>query len=176
MELDFTPDKTKFKNSQGMYILQGIFFEYGHMTDHAYTQYTLKDEAHQGYPSLRELYVTLADPTEYTFANTYLGGWPHFQKLIGSHFFTPFIDQWREEVEIKLQAKALAELTKMANDPDAKNYYNANKLLLDKGWKEKKAPITRTAKKKIFEEATKMGQSSATISDDYNTIIMNKPN
>jgi len=171
----FTPDKTKFKNSKGQYILQGLFYEMGTLSDNQYVQYTLKDTDYLGYPSLYQCYMSLDDPTEYTFATQFLGGWIHFQKLVASSFFPEYVTRWREEMEIKLQSKALAHLITESNDPDSRHCYNANKLLLDKGWKDKKTPVTRTAKEKIKEEAHRLQSTSATIEDDYETFIQNNP-
>lgn len=135
MESDWRPDKTKFKDSMGKYITQSLFLEHGY--DTRYAVYTLLDfdKEYKGviYPSLRKLYVDMGDPTEYLFATTYLFGWDHWQRIAANVAIARDIEVWREELEIKLRAEAVAQLLKQSN-----GNFNAAKWVADGQWKGKR--------------------------------------
>lgn len=150
------------------YLLQALFYEYG---NNQYTKYTLKRRDYKGYPSLYRLYMEMGDPTEYTFATKYLYDWKHWNLLCDTSWFKPHIDEWREELEIKHQAQALHNLKLMSQDKADKNYYQANKFLIDKGWKQKKEKITQTAKDKIHRKAVELAEESVLEKEDYERIV-----
>ena len=157
-----------FKAPNGHYILKGLFYEYG---ETEWTRYTLKRQDYKGYPSLFRLYIESNDPTEYEFALAYLFDWKHWDTLCKWKWFLPLITEWREEMEIKLQAQALKNLRLMADDKTSKTYYQANKLLIDKGWKEKKETTTRTAKDKIKKEAQILTEEALDLEEDFKRIV-----
>lgn len=160
-----------FKNEQGSYLTKALFYE-TNTTRPEQIIYTLKDEDHKVgdvvYPSLRKIYVSLADPTEYSIATRYLGGWAHWKKLLNSGWFVPLIEEWREELEVALRSDALRTILVEAKDEDSKNSYAANKLLLEGGWKEKaKGGVGRTTKEKIKQEADALFKQDSEVIDDY---------
>lgn len=168
-------DKTKFKNSSGTHILKQIFFEFSD-AEHQYSVYTLKDYDHEyngvTYPSLRRLYVECEDPTEYQFATEHLDSWAHWKKLIASNFFKPYLKEWREELEVRLRAKALARIKTRAASND-KDSMQADKILLSGGWKtpEEKTGAGRPSKDKIKQEAEKLFQEQSVHDEDYERIF-----
>jgi uncharacterized protein Usg len=165
------------KNSIGQFIILPLFYELATGDKKKYVQYTLKEEDYQGYPSLRRLYLETEDPTEYEFSQKYLWSWKHWKVLCSSPTIKPYIEEWREELEVKLQAQALAHLISSANSETDRNAYNANKFLMDKGWKDKKdQKITRTAKDKIKTEAARIIDIHEDVAADFETIIQGKPN
>lgn len=165
----------KFKNVNGAWLTRGLFFETClHNEDNI--MYTLKEYDHEvrgkKLPSLYKLYMEMEDPTEYEFANEYLGGWTHWKKLCDSPFFLEHVTNWREELTIKLKAKALHQIRQKAQDPDNKDNYQANKFLIDKGWEEKKkGGVGRTTKDKIKQEANKIALTQSEFDEDYNRIL-----
>lgn len=132
-------DRSKFKDDMGKFITQGIFLETNYNTEQAV--YTLKDydHTHKGvvYPSLKLLYLKEEDPTEYLFAEKYLAGWPHWKRLVGNVVIRRYIDDWREELELKLRAYAIREL-KMLVESENGNF-QAAKFLADRGWDKRAA-------------------------------------
>ena len=168
-------DKTKFKNSSGTHILKQIFFEFSD-AEHQYSVYTLKDYDHEyngvTYPSLRRLYVECEDPTEYQFATEHLDSWAHWKKLIASNFFKPYLKEWREELEVRLRAKALARIKTRAAS-NGKDAQQADKILLSGGWKtpEEKTGAGRPSKDKIKQEAEKLFQEQSVHDEDYERIF-----
>lgn len=168
---------SRFKNSGGNFYLQALFWDKN--TDPLKTNsiYTLKDEDHtvgnKTYPSLRKLYVALEDLTEYEFSQKYLGGWPHWKKLRECSWFQPFYEEWREELEIRVRARALNEIKAKAYNPDHKDNLTASKFIVSGGWEKKpeKGGVGRTTKQKIQTEAEKLFKTKDEIEEDYNRLL-----
>lgn len=127
------PNKEQMVDSMGKSITQSLFLEIN------YTEmsvYTLKDSHYEYngkiYPSLKQLYLEMEDPTEYEFANTYLLGWKHWQRLCDNKAIRKHIDEWREELEWKLRAKGIKQIIKAAGSP--LGGLQAAKWLADRGW------------------------------------------
>lgn len=124
-------DKSKMMDTGGRYLTQSMFLEVNYEPN---ATFTLKDNDHEWngviYPSLKRLYIEFEDPTEYDFANTYLLGWRHWQKLIGNKMLLNHVQEWREELEFKLRAKGVKNMMLSA----ASGNYQASKWLVDRGW------------------------------------------
>lgn len=120
----------------GNFITQALFFELKH--DHERALYTLKEEDHtlpdgRVLPSLKRLYLECLDPTEYEFATTYFYSWKHWKRCLGNKLVLKEVEEWREELEIKIRSEGLRGAINNAMDGN----YQANKWLVDKGWVEK---------------------------------------
>ena len=124
-------DKSRFKNAQGVRYLKELFFETT-LKDKSLVLYTLKDRDHCGYPSLYLKYLLAADLTEYLFAQEYLEGWDHWEKLCKSEWFKPYLSRWRKELSLKLEAEILHRFALIAANPSAEGAFQANKILLDR--------------------------------------------
>lgn len=98
-----TKSPSQFKNSKGSWLTRSLFLEVGQTKDHIL--YTLKDQEHNSFPSLRRLYLETEDISEYRFANTHLGGWDHWQELLGQDWFAEYITRWRSELHAKMVSK-----------------------------------------------------------------------
>ena len=124
----------EFQDKMGRWFTEGMFVEVSR-TDKIDAPYCLNPRNEtKDMPSLKRLYLECADPTEYLFATTHLGGWKHWQKLLRCSWFKPHIKEWREELEIKLRAEGIREQRRLAN----KGSSNAARWLAEKGWEEKK--------------------------------------
>ena len=128
-------DKDKMKvPSNGNMRTQGLFLEleYG---KHETAVYTLSDEhkTYKGkeYPSLKKLYLEMEDPVEYEFATKYLLGWRHWQRLLNNQLVRPYIEEWRDELNLKLRSKAFKEILDRSKTEQGTT---ANKWIADKGW------------------------------------------
>lgn len=162
-----------FKNSSGAHLLKSIFFEYDDITK-SQAIYTLKDYDHtvdgKLYPSLRRLYVELEDPTEYEFATKYLDSWSHWKKLSAASFFTEHLNDWREELSVRLRAQAVNRI-KVESKSGSKAAFQANKFLVAGQWTEKSSPVGRPTKEKIKSEAEKLFKESSVVDDDFDRIV-----
>jgi hypothetical protein len=135
-EKAFLPNKGQMLDSTGRPITQSMFLE---LTYAEAAIYTLKDADYEYngklYPSLKRLYLLEDDPTEYEFATKYLLNWKHWQRLCENKLIRRSIDEWREELEIKLRSRAVKEMIKSS----ANGKIVASKWLADKGWAQRGA-------------------------------------
>ena len=126
-------DKSKFKDSGGRPITQSLFLEIGY-SENAF--YTLKDEDYEYngkvYPSLKRLYLEHEDVHEYDFATTYLLGWNHWQRLLNNKQVRKYIDEWRNELDLKLKSAGFRAILESALDEDGG--FQAQRYLADRGW------------------------------------------
>jgi len=142
-----------YLREDGAPLTLALFYETAvHSTDRVL--YTLRDEDYAGFPSLKRLYMEMADPIEYDFALKYFYGWEQWEKITSTQWFSEYITQWRKELAIKLKSDALKRVMEEAQDKSRKNNYNANRFLIDKGWLDKethKGPVGRPKKQEIKE-------------------------
>ncbi len=155
-----------FRTPQGQYLLTSLFIEKSY-SDRTYVLYTWNTVDHEdGYKSLHRLYMDAADPTEVYVALNYFENWEHWQRLCRTTWFKPIVEEWRYELELRIKSKALASIMEVAKG-EAKNTFDAQKLLLSGAWKEKEGPAKgRPTKQRIKEEAEALFQSSQDIKAD----------
>lgn len=128
-------DKNSLKASNGVPLTQGLFLEiqYGE-----FAVFTLKDDDYEyngkTYPSLKKLYLEMEDVVEYEFATKYLLGWTHWQRMCANKQLLKHIEEWREELELKLRSKAIKAMRDKVNTEQG---INAAKWLAEKGWDKK---------------------------------------
>lgn len=65
----------------------------------------------------KEVYMELLDPTEWEPAMYLIGDWNHWEQLAERSAVSPFIQQWRKELKIKIRSVAIASLKKQADSP-----------------------------------------------------------
>lgn len=144
----------KFKNGSGKFLLRGLFYERVG-ADKEGVLYTLKDVDHEGFPSLKRLYLETNDPTEYRFAKKYMFSIEHWDDLCQCDWFIPIVREWRRELFLSLQSRALANIIQEA-EKDSQSKLNANKYLLERSWEPKKPAsnaVGRPSKRAIQEAA-----------------------
>ncbi len=123
----------KFKDEKGRWLTQAIFYECYRDNETYPPIYTLKEDDYKGFKSIKKIYLSLEDPTEYKLATKYLGGWEHWKCICECTFFKPHVAAWREELEIKMKCKELEEII---NDPN--KTFVAKKFLINKEWEVKR--------------------------------------
>ncbi len=110
--------------------------------------FTLKDYDHElrgvEYPSLKLIYLSYDDPTEWEFAQDVFGNWRHWEKICGNARLRQWINQWREEQEVKIRSQAIREMLK-----HSKNRDSAAKWVAEKGWDKS---LGRPTKKQLEQE------------------------
>lgn len=164
----------KFKNVMGAHLLQALFFETAVDVERPDCLYTLKQEAHEGYPSIHQLYVSLSDASEYSFALSYFDNLSHWKKLTACNWFKPYLEAMREELDLKLRAEALNNLKNIAADKSNKSHYLANKFIIENGLAPKKDARGRPSNEKIKEAASQLFKTSEEVNEDYERL--NLPN
>lgn len=164
-------DKKKMLDGGGKPLTQSLFLEVGYSEQ---SIYTLKDEDHmyEGklYPSLKRLYLEMEDLTEYEFANTYLLGWRHWKRLCENKLLRKSIDEWREELELKVRARGIREAVKAAEAGG----FQAAKWLADRGWSQRVAG--RPSKEEVEREKKFQARASEEFTADVVRLFGNGEN
>jgi hypothetical protein len=158
-----------FKDEQGRLLYSKLFYERCVPATRQKVRYTLKDQEHEGYPSLYQLYMESEDPTEYAFATKYFDSYNHWINLTQAEWFKEYITRFRTELETKLRSKALASIIKEARS-GSKNAFLANKYLLEKGW-QPKGTKGRPSKDQIQKAAEEIATEDRNLKEDYLRIV-----
>lgn len=131
-------EKDKLQDTMGRPLTQSLFLELQYSD---YAVYTLKEDDYEykgkKYPSLKRLYLLEEDPTEYAFATKYLLGWQHWKRLCENKAIAKHIDEWREELELKLRCQAIRDMQNLCASESGN--YSAAKFLADRGWEKRGA-------------------------------------
>ncbi len=129
----WTIPKSLLKDSYGRYYTQGLFLEHSYNTKTAVFTFDDNDKEYKGktYPSLKKLYLHHEDPIEIDFANTYLAGWDHWNRLLANNIIRNHIDKWREELELQVRSYAIKNVI---DSLATKDNFQAAKWLASRGW------------------------------------------
>lgn len=131
-------EREKMLDTSGRPMTQSLFLEVGYGEEAIYTLKEV-DCMYKGkaYPSLKRLFLEMEDPTEYEFATTYLLGWKHWMRICENKLLRKHIDEWREELEMKLRSRAVKQAMQAAASTNGN--FQAAKWLADRGWATKGA-------------------------------------
>jgi hypothetical protein len=153
-------DKALLLDSRGRPITQSMFLEIGY-TDFAVFTTKDNDYTYKGkvYPSLKKLYLEYEDPTEYAFVQEYLSGWSQWKQLCNNQQTLKFINEWREELELKLRSQAIRDMIDQSADGGS---FQASKWLADRGWDK------RAAGRPSKQEQQKEQRVKEKISNEFN--------
>ena len=135
MKITWTHDQ--LRDSRGYPLTQSLFLEINY---NDYAVFTLNDEAKEYngkmYPSLRQYYLDIADPTEYQFAKQCLLGWDHWKRICDNKDIAKEVDKWRDELEVALRSEGILAIVD-ATTTEGGNF-QAAKWLADKGWEKQR--------------------------------------
>lgn len=167
-----------FKNSNGQLYTKRLFFETsGDVNDKSFTLYTLKDEDYtvdgKTYISLYKRYLELEDLTEFDFATLYFDSYEHFKILCQANWFFEHVLRWRNELRLKIKAKVLKKLRSTSDDIQNKNYFEANKLLLNhlSEADKNKTKRGRPSKEEIAHNLKQTAKEDEMTTDDHKRIF-----
>ena len=154
-----------------MWHTKGLFYETTIPEDRESmgTSWTLKEDDHHAdgkvYKSMKKLYIFMEDVTEYDFAQTTLGSYKHWERLLESPIIRPHIEQWRKELNLKMKARAMKSIIKAATE-DEKLSFQAMKYLADNEYLDTKSKRGRPSKDELKAELRKEVQTNKTLMDD----------
>ena len=141
-------DRTKFKDSMGRYLTQGLFLEYAY--DPTFAIYTVDghDREYKGktYYSLKKRYLNEEDVHEFKFATNHLADWEHWQRLLQNKWCFKHISMWREELEVKLASYGVQKVLDLAEDGN----FQAAKFVAERQWSKKRG---RPSKEEIMRKS-----------------------
>lgn len=131
-------DKSKLLDTIGRPLTQSLFLEIGYDTRYAIFTLNDDDKDYEGvtFISLKKLFLSCDDPTEYEFANKYLLGWRHWQRMNENVMLRKEFDVWREEFEVKLRSDAIRSIVDMTAEG---TNFQAAKWLADGGYSKRGA-------------------------------------
>lgn len=162
-------EKSALRDSKGRFLTQSLFLELGYKTDFAV--FTLKDDHYKYngkfYPSLKKLYLEFEDVTEYEFANRYLLGWEHWQKMLENLSIAKHIKKWREELELKIRCQAMRNAISSAK----KGNFQAAKYIVNGEYKPSKTG--RPTRKEAEREARINENLDEIANQDYLRLVTN---
>lgn len=134
--MSILPDEYK-RNGAGSFRTKSLFYETTNEEDKYYAFFTLQDDdlkvGKKVYPSVRKLYLAIADPTEYYFAIELFGTWEHWEHIASTAWMSKKLNVYRRELEVMLKAVSVKSLMK-ASTRDNSVGISASKYLIDKGW------------------------------------------
>ena len=149
MTLRYPEHKDLLKDSRNRYRTTSLFREF--YLSEAEPLWSLQDEDPQGkLPSLKKLYMDIADPTEYEFALQAFGSWKHWIKIKNSKVIKVFVEDWPVELEVKLRSEGIKGVIKEAESGKAK--FNAAKFLANADWKASTSKRGRPTKEEVERE------------------------
>lgn len=126
---------SKFKDSANRWLTSGLIYGLRDY-DMKFAMFCLDEDDREvdgkKLLSIKKLFLSCTDPTEYEFATKYLGGWAHWKALQEVSLLAPYIASWREELEVKLRAENIKHIATIAKTDKG---YQAAKFLADCGWK-----------------------------------------
>lgn len=136
------------KDDISRYRTQSLFYE--NRLDRYPFIFTLKDydlvipELDTPVKSLKRVYMELNDPTEYQIAVNVFGGLEHWTNLTSVAWLSPLIEQWRDELEVKVRSEALLQL-RLQSDKST----SAAQFLSKAAWKDRRGRPTKAEKEAI---------------------------
>ena len=161
-------EKPVLRDVTGRYLTRALFVELAEKDNmEKYPPMCTLKEAH-------DLYMEIADPTEYLFAKALLESpettfWDHWKRLLAMDDFMFHLSKWREELEVKLRANAIKTIKLASVDPE--KGITAAKWLAEKGFKEKKGAGRRSNDDIMREKKIQAGINSE-LDDDAKRISL----
>jgi hypothetical protein len=162
------PEHKEFlKDVVGRYRTQSLFREF-YIKD-VKPLWTLKDEDPANeLPSLKQLYLEVADPTEYQFALEAFGNWKQWLKIKASKAIGPYLEDWPLELELKLRSEGIQEVILEAQG--GKSKFNAAKFLANADWKGTASKRGRPSKEEVERERKIAAKLDSEFSEDAERI------
>lgn len=130
--MSYETDDNPLRDTIGNFRTQSLFLETNNTENKA--MFTLKDDPYTKngvtYPSLKRIYLSYDDPTEWQFVMDVFGNWRHWERICGNKILRAYVDQWRMEHEIMLRSKGVRAVVGLAQDKES-----AAKWLAEGKWK-----------------------------------------
>lgn len=163
-----TDPNNPFRNDQNRLYGRELFLEFN--TIPGVARYTLKDHDYQGCQSLKQLFLSARDTTEYLFANQYFDGWQHWDNIQKQAWMAPYVTQWRNELALLLEAEQIARLIK-TSEGTSKEAFAAQKYLRDLFGKKAGPGRGRPSNEEIQKAARQIADESQTLAEEAERVF-----
>ena len=125
MDIDKSNMKVPHNNN---YRVADLFYEVSRNKDLAV--YTLSDSPRRGLVCIRDVYLEIADTTEYLFAKECFLSWKHWKAVANSSALSSYVEEWREELAVKVRSEGAKSMIDAAAGGNA----TAAKWMVEEGW------------------------------------------
>lgn len=114
-------------------------------------------------------YVELEDLTGYKPALELVGSWKEWERMVNmSSQLSSLIDEWNEEIKIKIKSRAIEKVTSLIDREDSVGL-SAAKWISEEGWDKRKAG--RPTKAQIESEKKKLAKEANETSEEFGRIM-----
>ena len=138
-----------------------LFFELNDGTDKYTPIYSLEE--------FHNVFLELADLTEYKAAKKLVGEWTEWTRLKnGSPTFKRLVNEWKEELKVKLESEAYERILSLVNSDKEATALSAAKWFAENGWE--KSSKGRPTKAQIEAEKKRMAQEANVTSDELDRV------
>ena len=165
MNMNISDKELFLRDSMSRYRTKSLFYEYKHPEYNSI--FTLKPYDYNEHRSLKQVYMDLEDPTEGLIGTEVFTSYEHWKQMTTLAWFKDILAEWREELEMKLRAKALAELIRQSPRSTA-----AAQFLAKKGWEDRRGRPTRAEKAGALKKA--IGDSDK-VTELFKRAVNNEP-
>lgn len=168
--------KQYLTNKMNGMITEGLFWENRHASGTDRTPiYTFKgedihtDDGRIMY-SARKIYLECMYPTEYKAAIALVGDWEHWKRLMNNKMIMSHIEQWREELEIKMISQGIRTIVNNSVE-EGNTGLSAAKFLAKREWKEgQDKKRGRPTKEEVAKERRIQAAVDKSVEDDLERI------
>lgn len=159
---------SQFKDpTTGNFYTQSLFFEICG-SDKSKAIYTLKEHDHEvngvTYKSLKRIYLSYANPHEYEFATENFYSWRHWERVCKNGLIAPYVQEWRDELEIKLRSMGVKEHIRQIQE-GGKGALAAARYLANKEWLDKRG-AGRPTKDEVNRELKSVANTKKVVASD----------
>lgn len=105
----------------------------------------------EGLESFKEVFVSLMDPTGYKWAESRLGSWEHFKRLMKCSWFREEVDAAVDEIKTIFRTQALDNIRVITKDEEAPQATKlaAARYLAEAGWEARESKRGRPSKAEV---------------------------
>lgn len=124
--------------------------------------------------SAKDTYILLNDVTGVDWANAYLEGYSHFERLLKMSWFKEAIDSWNRELAQKARSEALKAIRVLSTDEttSASVRVSAAKYMAEEGWKkgQTRSSVGRPSKVAVAKEVKEAARKLTAVESDAERI------
>lgn len=131
-----------FRSDNNMLLLVSLFLEPAVKQNRPldrvrfYCEPTYNEEAAGKLVSARDTFIAYRDPTGHKWAKQYLESYTHYERLLKTSWFLPYVESWINEIHSILESEALDVIKDIMRDSEASQTtrLSSAKYIAEQGW------------------------------------------